>query len=114
MKQLLMLFFAFTVSLCASGDSTIYIDVGQAKVKKSLLAFPPFKYLGSQPANPKHIQAGLDMFRVVNNDLAVSNLFTNVLPSAYLEDPNKVGLKPAPGEPNGFKFENWKTIGTDF
>lgn len=92
----------------------VYIDVGQAKVKKSLLAMPPLKYLGTQTTNKKFIQVGLDIMSVINNDMAVSNLFTNIAPSAYLEDPNKVGLKPAPGEANGFKFENWKTIGTDF
>jgi len=106
--------FVLLLSPVTKADSTIYIDIGQAKVKKSVLALPPLKYLGTQPANPKHIQVGLDLYRVMTNDLSVSNLFTNVLPSAYLEDPNKIGLKPAPGEPNGFKFQNWKTIGTDF
>jgi TolB protein len=114
MKQLSLLLATLFFSLCAAADSTIYIDVGQAKVKKSVLALPPLKYLGSQPSNSQHIQAGLNVFRVINNDLAVSGLFTTVLPSAYLEDPNKIGLRPWPGEPNGFKFENWKTIGTDF
>lgn len=114
MKNLILFGLLLIAPIANASDSTIYIDVGQAKVKKSLLALPPLKYLGSQPANGKHIQAGLDMYRVMNNDLAVSNLFTNVLPGAYLEDPNKVGLKPSPGEANGFKFDNWKTIGTDF
>jgi TolB protein len=113
MKQLTLVLAIF-FSCLASADSTIYIDVGQAKVKKSLLALPSLKYLGTQTSNSQHIQAGLDVFRVMNNDMAVSGLFTNILPSAYLEDPNKVGLKPWPGEPNGFKFDNWKTIGADF
>lgn len=113
MKWILLLALLIGTSIQAE-DSKIYIDVGQAKVKKSLLAFPPFNYLGTSPANSKHIQVGLDTYQIISNDLAVSNLFTNVLPTAYLEDPAKTGLKPAPGEPRGFKFENWKTIGTDF
>lgn len=101
-------------SATVRADDSIYIDVGQASVKKSLLAFPSLKYLGTQASNAQHIRAGVDVFQVISNDLAVSNLFTTIAPSAFLEDPDKTGLKPAPGEPNGFKFENWKTVGADF
>src|SRR5690606_35005516 len=95
-------------------DASIYINVSQAQVKKSLLALPPLKYVGTQGTNATHIRAGQNLFEVISNDLSVSNLFTFVKPEAYLEDTDKVGLRPAPGEPNGFKFENWKSIGTDF
>lgn len=101
-------------SLAFADDSQIFIDVGQAQVKKSLLALPPIQYVGSQSTNTSHIEAGQALFRVIYNDLSVSNFFTFVKPEAYLEDPNKVGLKPAPGAPNGFNFQNWKTIGTEF
>ena len=111
---MMRLIFLLLVTMVAHADDTIYIDVGQATVKKSLLALPTLKYIGTQPANAQHIRSGVDIYQVIKNDLAVSNLFTEVQPSAYLEDPNKVGLKPAPGEPNGFHFTNWKTIGTDF
>jgi TolB protein len=33
---------------------------------------------------------------------------------AFLEDTSKVGLRPAPGEANGFKFQSWSTIGAEF
>lgn len=95
-------------------DSAIYIDVGQAQIKKSLIALPPLLYVGSQPTNREHIEAGQALYRVLYNDLSVSNFFTFIKPEAYLEDPAKIGLTPAPGSPNGFKFENWKTIGTEF
>ncbi len=98
----------------AFADDQIFIDVGQAQVKKSLLALPPLQYVGSQPTNASHIEAGQALFRVIYNDLSVSNFFTFVKPEAYLEDPNKVGLTPAPGNANGFNFQNWKTIGTEF
>lgn len=106
--------FALFTSLAQADDSQIYIDVGQAQVKKSLLALTPFQYAGTQATNAKHIQAGQDLYRVIFNDLSVSDFFTFVKPEAYLEDPNKVGLRPAPGAPGGFKFESWKTIGTEF
>jgi len=95
-------------------DAQIFIDVGKAQVKKSLLAMPPVLYSGTQPSNSAHIQAGHSLFSVIVNDLTVSNFFTFIKPDAYLEDPAKTGLLPAPGAPNGFSFEKWKTIGTEF
>lgn len=95
-------------------DAQIYIDVGQAQVKKSLLALPPLIYVGTQPSNATHLQTGQNLYRVILNDLTVSSFFTFIKPEAYLEDPNKVGLKPAPGLANGFNFPKWATIGTEF
>lgn len=98
----------------AADDSQIYIDVGQAQVKKSLIALPPLQYLGSQTTNASHLQAGQNLYRVILNDLNVSSFFSFIKPEAYLEDPNKIGLKPAPGAVGGFNFQNWKAIGTEF
>ncbi|MBX3020691.1 MAG: PD40 domain-containing protein [Bdellovibrionales bacterium] len=92
----------------------IIIDVGQAAVKKSLMAFPPPQYIGTQKTNAAHIQVGQNLYRVIVNDLTVSNFFTFIKPEAFLEDTNKVGMRPAPGDPNGFKFDSWKTIGAEF
>lgn len=104
----------FSTAITTAQDNAVYIDVGQAQIKKSLIALPPLLYVGSQGTNRAHIEAGQNLFRVISNDLSVSNFFTFIKPEAYLEDPAKVGLKPAPGSPNGFKFENWKTIGAEF
>lgn len=110
-----ILFLSLTLIWPASAqDSSIYIDVGQATIKKSLLALPPLVYVGTQSTNRSHIEAGQTLFKVIYNDLSVSNFFTFIQPEAYLEDPSKVGLTPAPGNPNGFKFENWKTLQTEF
>jgi TolB protein len=98
----------------AQGSGQIYIDVGQASLKKSLVALPPLTYFGADSGNSKAINAGADLFKVMFNDLTVSNFFSFIKQEAFLENPAKTGLKPAPGEPNGFKFENWKTIGADF
>ena len=65
-----------------------------------MLALPPLLYVGTQPTNRAHIDAGQDLFRVIFNDLSVSGFFEFVKPEAYLEDPMKVGLRPAPGAPN--------------
>lgn len=108
--------FLFLMNFPAFGAETggIYIDVGQATVKKSLLAFPSFTYFGSQPSAGESISAVDDLYKVVLNDLTVSNYFAFVKPDAYLEDPAKTGLRPAPGDPGGFNFKNWKTIGAEF
>jgi TolB protein len=105
--------FLFIGSFLHAADQ-IYINVGQAGVKKSLLALTPLQYFGTQGGNPAHIRAAQELYAVIFNDLSASNFFTFIKPEAYLEDPNKVGLKPAPGTANGFNFQNWKTIGTEF
>jgi TolB protein len=100
--------------LClAQSANEIYIKVGEARTKKSLLAFPPLQNLGSSAAS-KDLAAGTELFSVMKNDLEVSTYFQLIDKSAYLEDPSKKGLKPAPGEPNGFNFASWKQIGTEF
>jgi TolB protein len=114
MKNLLWICCLVFVTQAWADDSQIYIDVGQAAVKKSLLALPPLQYLGSQPTSATHIQAGQNLYRVISNDLSVSSFFSFIKPEAFLEDPNKVGLKPAPGAANGFNFKNWSTIGAEF
>lgn len=92
----------------------IYIPIGQAQTKKSLMALPPPHYVGNPSANPNYKSVGADLFKVVQNDLSVSGYFQFVQPSAYLEDPEKTSPKPAPADSNGFKWDAWKTIGTEF
>lgn len=97
----------------SQSQGKIYIDIGKAQVKKSLLALPAFQFFGSQ-SDREAIKLGQELFSVISTDLDVSNYFTFVKPSAFLEDTSKVGLKPAPGEKNGFDFNKWSPIGTEF
>lgn len=114
-KLFLVLFLGFLFCLPSYTQNTsIYIKVGDAKVKRSLLALPPFQFLGSPTVNPNYRSIGQELFTVFNNNLDVSAYFQFINPNAYLEDTSKVGLRPAPGEPGGFNFENWKKIGTEF
>lgn len=92
----------------------IYINIGEATVKKSLLAVPPLLYFGTNPSSKTNIETGQELFKVINNDLNVSGFFTLIKPEAFLEDPSKTSLRPAPGDPKGFDFGKWKTIGTEF
>lgn len=98
----------------AADDSTgqVYLKIGEANVRKSLLALPALQNQGSSSAAA--LRAGKDLFDVVANDLSASGYFEFVRPGAFLEDVAKVGLKPAPTEANGFKFDTWKQIGAEF
>ena len=114
LKSLFIVFVFLVSGSIAQGESgKVFINIGEAQVKKSLLALPPFQYFGSK--NDKtNLQLGQKLLTVISRDLDVSNFFTFISPDAYLEDTSKVGLKPAPGSPNGFDFKKWKTIGAEF
>jgi TolB protein len=117
MKLTICLFFyLFAVSTFAEEPSgaQIYIKMGEAQTKKSLLALPAFQYLGNPALTPAHQSIGTELFRVLQNDLSVSNYFQFIQQSAFLEDPSKTGLQPQPGDPKGFKFESWNQIGAEF
>jgi TolB protein len=101
-------------SKAAEEHGGVYIDVGQAQIKKSILAFTPLRYFGAESSNKSNIAAGDTLYKTVYKDLDFSNYFTFLDPDAYLENPSQIGLKPAPGEPDGFHFSKWKTAGTEF
>ena len=73
MKIFLTFFFvAFYFSLQVSKASQIYIHMGEARTKKSLLAFPALQYMGSQVTSG-YQGIGNELFTTINNDLAVSS-----------------------------------------
>ncbi|HVK60520.1 MAG TPA: hypothetical protein VM432_03170 [Bdellovibrionales bacterium] len=109
----LSLFFA-PQAFTQNESSGLYIKVGEAKVKKSLMALPPFQFSGTPGAASAGVRVGKEFYDVFRNDMDASGFFEFIKPDAYLEDVSKVGLKPAPGEPGGFNFSRWKQIGTEF
>jgi TolB protein len=88
------------------------IKLGEAKTKKSLLALPALNYQGSPSGSSQNV--GADLFNTINNDLSVSAYFQIIPQKAYLEDTSKASLRPAPGDPAGFKFQSWSTVGAEF
>lgn len=98
----------------SESKGSIYIKLGEAQTKKSLLAFPAPQYSGTPGANPNYKSIGSDLFNTIQTDLIVSGYFQMIQASAFLEDTTKVGLKPAGVEENGFKFDSWKQIGAEF
>ncbi len=113
MKTYLISFLLFLFCSSTFAQNKVYIDVGEARVRKSLLALPSFKYLGASKTS-KNLSTVEDLFNVIRADIEVSGLFQLIKPDAFLENPEEVGLKPAPGEPGGFNFSNWKSIGSEF
>lgn len=98
----------------AASKSQIYIKMGEAQTKKSLIALPPLQFVGNPSASPNYQSIGSELFKVIYNNLSVATYFQFISQSAYLEDPSKTGIRPAPTDPNGFKFESWKQIGAEF
>lgn len=103
-----------TFASAHSQESGVYIKMGEARTKKSLLAFPALQYLGTPTAASNYQSVGAEIFSTVTNDLTVSSYFQFINQSAFLEDTSKTGLTPAPGNPGGFSFQSWSSIGTDF
>lgn len=117
MKKLSLLIFTLLFSFLATAQSDsnkVYLDVGDAKVKKSLLAMPAFLYFGSGNTNSTHIRYGTELFETIKQNMDVSSYFTFVKPDAFLEDTTKAKLKPKTLEEGGFDFKSWSAIGTDF
>jgi len=114
MKKL-FLAFVFFVSLAAQAQTKSTLVIQDAKSKKTMLAMPAPVYLGKPAANSNFNQIGSDLFRVIENNLNVSTFFQFLSAKSFLEDTSKTTIKPfSEFEPNGFKFQNWKTIGAEF
>lgn len=103
-----------SVANAQESQSGIYIKLGEARTKKSLLAFPALQYTGTPTATSKYQSIGVELYNTINNDLSVSSYFQMINQSAFLEDTSQAGLTPAPGNPKGFKFEKWTAISADF
>lgn len=93
----------------------VYIQVGKANIKKSTLALPPLQFFGNTAVQKNFRRVGHELFTTIHNDLDVSSYFQFIDKNSFLEKTEKVGLKPrSADEKNGFTFENWKPLGTDF
>ena len=91
----------------------VYLDIDQARVKKSVLALPSVVYQGAT-GTPSQLALGMQLFQVIENNLKASFLFEFIKPKAFIEDVSRVGLEPIEKTPNGFRFGNWQSIGADF
>ncbi len=90
-----------------------HINVGQATVKKSLAAVAPVRFLGTPTLAKQYLKYEKEIQDILEKDLTVSSFFTLQNPQSFLESADK-GLRPHPMEPNGFLFDAWKSINTEF
>ncbi len=105
---------AIFCGLAIAQDSSPYIKLGEARTKKSLLAFPPLQFQGSVAASPQYNSVGSDLFTIINNDLTVASYFKLIPQSAYVEDTTKTAIRPSPADAKGFNFQSWSSIGAEF
>lgn len=97
-----------------SGKSGVYIKITDAKVKKSLVAIPSFRFTGTPGSTKNAVKIGQELYNVFRNDLDVSGYFNFIRQEAFVEDVSKVGLRPVTEETGGFRFDSWKQIGAEF
>lgn len=98
----------------AGSKASVQIDINNAKVRKSLIAFPPLQFVGNPAVTKNYQSIGADLFHVVFNDLSATSYFQFISQTAFLEDTTKTSARPFPADPNGFKFDSWKQIGAEF
>lgn len=118
-KMLLLLFFVTSPSALAQTapvegqKENPYINVGQAQIKKSLAAIAPIKFLGTPTLAKMYVRHQRELQDVLEKDLTVASYFAVQNSASFLESGDR-GLRPHPIEPNGFLYEPWKSIGTEF
>ncbi len=105
---LISLFLAFTSTWNLVQAGQVYIPVGEARIKKSVLAFSPTKYLGAGFDSGDSKSTARTIRETVLADLTLTNLFTIQNESAFIEKP-EAGLTL-----DAFRISDWSTIGTEF
>lgn len=94
-------------------NENLYINLGKANVKKSLAAVAPILFIGSPSLAKNYVKYQKEVQDVIEKDLTVASYFTLQNPSAFIENADR-GLRPLPVEPNGFVWDSWQSIGTEF
>jgi TolB protein len=111
-KSILCLLFILSYSQFVFSQQAV-IKVGDAKSRKSNLAFPFFNNIGTNES-AEAIKASADIYNMAKSNLELSAYFEMMSPTAFLEDTKKLSVKPKAIDSNGFSFEPWKKIDTEF
>lgn len=109
----LKIFFSVLVASFSAKANQAYIKVGEARSKKSVMAFPIFINLGATDTGTAASSIG-QIYSLTKKNLDLTTYFSLLSNDAYLEDLTKKSLKPVSEEATGFNFEPLKTIGTEF
>lgn len=90
------------------------IKVGEAKSKKSNLAFPSFNNIGTNKSSST-LKVAADLYNTAKGDLEISTYFNLLNPASFLENTTNLSAKPkSVDDANGFKFATWKTLDAEF
>lgn len=111
-----MLKFIFAISLLLSSlaqADAVYIKAGEARVKKSNLAFPLLNSLSSINKGEGAAAAG-DIYNTAKKNLELSTYFQIISKDAFLEEPSNTAIKPKSEVANGFTYGPLKTISAEF
>ena len=103
----------FILFFCIQVQARVYIDMGEAQVKKSLVALVPFIYT-SASMNENGMRYGNEIFRKVEQNLKSSGYFDLIPTGAFIEKPPQIEMEPYPQNPRGFRWDNWRLIQTEF
>lgn len=104
MKTLFFLLMALVSTLPAMADEPLVkIAVGEARTKKSVVAFPTINATNDAMGYVRSIR------EITMEDLAFSGLFDFLNPAAFIEDPNAAGVTLG-----SFKMTDWSSIGAEF
>jgi TolB protein len=108
-KALAALVAAFICNLCISSFATsahadnVYIPVGSAKTKKTVIAFPQIL-----TPDGSAVTASRTLDETLTNDLSFMDLFRFLPRTAFIEK------QPAGIAPNTFKLSDWTSISAEF
>jgi TolB protein len=100
---LLLSLTAFFPFASFADEPMIRIAVGEARTKKSIVAFPTLVATNDAEGRLRSIR------EVAMEDLAFSGLFDFLNPTAFIEDSSKAGITFG-----SFKMTDWSAIGSEF
>jgi len=103
----------FLLLFCFSSQARVYIDMGEAQIKKSLVALVPFLY-NQTTFNENALSYGDEIFKKVEKNLKSSGYFDLIPTGAFIEKPPQIEIEPYPRNPKGFRWDNWKLLQTEF
>ena len=94
----------------------VSIEVGKAKVRQSQVALQPFVIRSASPVptTQSALKTGSLIFNTLQSNLNSFNAFKLIDPAAFLEKSGEKGLEPYPQNPNGFRWQNWRLLNTDY
>lgn len=114
MKKYLVLILTLSFLSQVSFAQEPTIKVGEAKSKKSNLAFPSLNNIGTNKSSST-LKVAADIYNTAKSDLEISTYFNLQSPASFLENTANLSAKPKSTDAaNGFKFTTWKTLDTEF